>query len=60
MWHLGLSLLNLQKILVMRINDPAGRSDVDDVAGAIIFLASGMSDYITGACIDINGGMTMW
>ena len=40
---------------------PLGRiGTVDDVAGAIIFLASGMSDYITGACIDINGGMTMW
>jgi NAD(P)-dependent dehydrogenase (short-subunit alcohol dehydrogenase family) len=29
----------------------------DDVAGAFLFLASDLSSYITGATIDINGGM---
>ena len=29
----------------------------DDVAGAFLFLASGLSGYITGAVIDVNGGM---
>lgn len=29
----------------------------DDVAGAFLFLASPISSYITGAVIDVNGGM---
>ena len=29
----------------------------DDVAGAFLFLASDLSAYITGAVIDVNGGM---
>jgi NAD(P)-dependent dehydrogenase (short-subunit alcohol dehydrogenase family) len=29
----------------------------DDVAGAFLFLASNLSSYITGAVIDVNGGM---
>ncbi len=40
---------------------PLGRvGTAEDVAGAVLFLASKYSDYITGACIDVNGGMTMW
>lgn len=31
----------------------------DDVALAALFLSSGMSDYITGTVIDVNGGMFM-
>jgi NAD(P)-dependent dehydrogenase (short-subunit alcohol dehydrogenase family) len=34
-----------------RLGDPA------DVAGAFLFLASGLSACITGAVIDVNGGM---
>ncbi|RYV52119.1 SDR family NAD(P)-dependent oxidoreductase [Pengzhenrongella frigida] len=30
---------------------------VDDVAGVSVFLASGLSSYVTGQVIDINGGM---
>ncbi|UTW11674.1 SDR family NAD(P)-dependent oxidoreductase [Marinobacterium rhizophilum] len=30
---------------------------VDDVAGAYLFLSSDLSSYITGAVIDVNGGM---
>jgi NAD(P)-dependent dehydrogenase (short-subunit alcohol dehydrogenase family) len=37
---------------------PAGRLGVpDDVAGAFLFLAADISSYITGAVIDVNGGM---
>lgn len=32
---------------------------VEDVAGAVVFLASKDADYITGATIDINGGGLM-
>jgi 3-oxoacyl-[acyl-carrier protein] reductase len=31
----------------------------EDVAGAALFLASGYASYITGACIDVNGGIAM-
>lgn len=37
---------------------PLGRLGVaDDVADACLFLASDLSSYITGAVIDVNGGM---
>lgn len=37
---------------------PLGRlGDARDVAGAFLFLASDLSSYITGAVIDVNGGM---
>ncbi len=31
----------------------------EDVSNAVLFLASELSDYITGATIDVNGGMYM-
>jgi 3-oxoacyl-[acyl-carrier protein] reductase len=31
----------------------------EDVAGAVLFLASDYASYITGACIDVNGGIAM-
>ena len=31
--------------------------NAEDVAGAYLFLASDLSAYITGAVIDVNGGM---
>jgi len=37
---------------------PLGRlGEADDVAGAFLFLVSDLSSYITGAVIDVNGGM---
>ena len=37
---------------------PLGRlGEAEDVAGAALFLASDLSSYITGATLDINGGM---
>jgi len=40
---------------------PLGRIGTsEEVADVVVFLASEMSRYITGACIDVNGGMTMW
>ena len=32
----------------------------EEVADVVLFLASELSRYITGACIDVNGGMSMW
>lgn len=40
---------------------PLGRiGTAEEVADTILFLASDLSRYITGACIDVNGGMTMY
>lgn len=39
---------------------PLGRiGEVDDVASCCLFLASDLSRYITGATLDVNGGMLM-
>lgn len=39
---------------------PMGRmGDPDDIAAAVAFLLSDDSSYITGACLDINGGSMM-
>jgi NAD(P)-dependent dehydrogenase (short-subunit alcohol dehydrogenase family) len=45
----------LQQIVAAIPIGRAGRAD--DVAGACLFLASDLSSYITGAVIDVNGGM---
>ncbi len=37
---------------------PLGRlGQADDVAGICVFLASELSRYVTGAVVDVNGGM---
>ena len=39
---------------------PLGRlGEARDVARVCLFLASELSDYLTGATIDVNGGMHM-
>jgi len=32
---------------------------VDDIASAVLFLASDLSNYVTGSTIHVNGGMLM-
>ena len=32
----------------------------EEVADVVVFAASDLSRYITGACFDVNGGMSMW
>ena len=43
----------IEKIPMKRIGKP------NDVAQACLFLASDMADYITGATISVNGGVSM-
>ena len=43
----------LQRIPLGRIGDPA------EVANVVVFLASGRASYMTGATVDVSGGMLM-
>lgn len=44
----------------MAANIPAGKlGQPDDIASAVVFLASDESDYITGTTMHVNGGMYM-
>ncbi|MBC5648215.1 SDR family NAD(P)-dependent oxidoreductase [Christensenella tenuis] len=40
-------------VLIGRLGTP------EDIAGAVYFLASGLGSYLTGATIDVNGGLLM-
>jgi len=40
---------------------PYGRiGDVEDIANAVVFLASDLSDYIVGTTLFIDGGMSLY
>ena len=46
---------NFLKSIDQRI--PAGRwGEPEDLQGTVIYLASHASDYVTGACINVDGG----
>ena len=51
--EIGTLLGGSKDIPLQRFGSPA------DVAGTALFLASSLSDYISGATIDVNGGMFM-
>ena len=43
-----------------RITIPLNRiAEPEDVANAVVFLASGASGYMTGATLDLTGGLLM-
>ena len=47
-----------KEIIISKI--PSGKlGKADDVANAVIFLASNQSDYINGETLHVNGGMYM-
>jgi 3-oxoacyl-[acyl-carrier protein] reductase len=40
---------------------PLGRIAVpEEIADVVLFAASDLSRYMTGACLDVNGGISMW
>jgi 3-oxoacyl-[acyl-carrier protein] reductase len=51
--ELGTLRGNTEEIPLQRFGEPA------DVGNAALFLASHLSDYVTGMTIDVNGGMFM-
>ncbi|WP_034857990.1 glucose 1-dehydrogenase [Sinorhizobium sojae] len=54
-WETPEALSNLLKLIPYgRIGEPA------DIANAILFLASDLSDYMTGATVYVDGGMALY
>jgi len=52
--------LTEDQLAAIRVHVPLRRMGTpDDVAGAVLFLCSGMSEYITGQVIRVNGGLYM-
>jgi 3-oxoacyl-[acyl-carrier protein] reductase len=52
-------LTEAQKEGILR-DIPMGKMGVpDDIANAVVFLASPLSDYITGQVLAVDGGMVM-
>ncbi|HET7773010.1 MAG TPA: 3-oxoacyl-ACP reductase FabG [Burkholderiaceae bacterium] len=52
--------LNEQQTAAMLQNIPMGRfGQPDDVAGAVLFLASALGAYVNGCTLPVNGGMHM-
>lgn len=52
--------LNEDQISKMTANIPAARlGEPEDIASAVVFLASDESAYVTGATLHVNGGMYM-
>ncbi|MEX2381929.1 MAG: 3-oxoacyl-ACP reductase FabG [Opitutales bacterium] len=48
-----------EKVKHMAEGIPLGLGRVEDVADAVVFLCSERSRYITGATLDVNGGMVL-
>lgn len=57
----GLIDTDMTKLFETKVDEiPMGRfGSTEDVADVVLFLASDLSRYVTGACIDVNGGMYM-
>ena len=54
----GLRLEKFKENIISKI--PSGRlGEPEDVANAVLFLASAKSDYINGETLHVNGGMYM-
>lgn len=52
--------LTEDQLAAIRMHVPLRRTGMpEDVAGAVLFLCSGMSEYITGQVIRVNGGLYM-
>ena len=42
----------------LKVNIPLGRlGEADDVANAVVFLASDQAGYVTGTTLHVNGGL---
>jgi 3-oxoacyl-[acyl-carrier protein] reductase len=52
-WLAEWSKTFLEQIPLGRVGEP------DDIANAALFLASDEAAYITGICLDVNGGIAM-
>lgn len=44
---------------VLRVNHPWGYGQVDDISGAAVFLASDDARFISGHCLNVDGGIAV-
>ena len=52
--------LSEEQITRLQARVPIGRlGEVEDVAAAVVYLASSEASYVTGATLNVNGGMAM-
>ena len=52
--------LSEEQVTRLQANVPVGRlGEAEDVANAAVYLASSEASYVTGATLNINGGMAM-
>jgi NAD(P)-dependent dehydrogenase (short-subunit alcohol dehydrogenase family) len=60
-WEAGLRNISPDEVRKLYINDtPLGRLETaEDVAKAVVFLCSPLSDFMTGVSISVNGGSYM-
>ena len=59
---LDLALVTIKigkQALVFNNTKRSAEKTAEDIAKAVLFLASPLADYITGASIDVNGGDLM-
>jgi len=53
-------VLNDKQKETIMANIPAGRlGEGDDIAAAVVYLASKEASYVTGQTLHVNGGMAM-
>lgn len=60
-WEANIRGIPKKEVIKLYLNDtPLNRLAMpEDVAGAVLFLASPLADFITGSCIHVNGGAWM-
>ena len=52
--------LSEEQVTRLQASIPIGRlGEAEDVAAAVVYLASSEASYVTGATLNVNGGMAM-